>query len=289
MVEPLRLDYAVNDAEVIAAFKRQQTELEKERKARGELQKQINDNAAAQRAADKSAAEMAKMVRAEQDKLSASAAKIAESVMTPMAKYKKGLAEIVEHLRAGRLTSEEYKAASDQLKKVYQEQSGAAAKLAEAERLKNVALKDARQIVERLLTPQQKYEANIRRINELHTKGMLTTKEHTAAINAEQAALAATGESAETSGGLISGLTGKMAGFVAGLGSASAVISMLKSEYDALLQRQGKSRDLNIDLAAAQSGAIDNLDTTMTPEDFTKRLRQESRDLGMSEIGRAHV
>jgi len=283
VVEPLRLDYAVNDAEVIAAFKRQQAEIEKERKARGELQKQINDNAAAQRAADKSAAEMSKTLRAEQDKLQASAAKIAESVMTPLARYKKGLAEIVDHLRAGRLTSEEYRAASDKLKQVYQEQSGAAAKLATAERAKNEALQESKKIIDRLLTPQQKYEANIKRINELHAQGLLTTKQHTAALDAEQAALSDIGSGADKSGGLIGGLTTKMAGFVAGLGTASAVIGMLKSEYDALIQRQGKSRDANIDLAAAQSGALDNLDTTLSPEKFAERMRAVSKDLGMSE------
>jgi hypothetical protein len=148
MVEPLKMDYAVNDAEVIAAFKRQQNELEKERKARTELQKQINDNAAAQKAADKSATETAKAFAAEQAKLAAAASKIAESVRTPLQAYKVGLSELVDHYKSGRLTQEEYLAAGDKLKEQYRDQAGITAKLEKAEKDKNEEIKLAQRIIE---------------------------------------------------------------------------------------------------------------------------------------------
>jgi hypothetical protein len=189
VVEPLRLDYAVNDAEVIASFKRQQKELEAERKKREELQKQINANANAQKEADRAALESAKIVRAEQDKLAASAAKIAEAVQTPLQRYKKGLSELVDHLRAGRLTSEQYRAASDNLKKAYEDQAGVTDKVAAAERLKNEEMREAKRIIDQMMTPQQRYEKSVAKLTDLHNKGRLSLDQYNTAVNAEKAAL----------------------------------------------------------------------------------------------------
>jgi hypothetical protein len=282
MVEPLKMDYAVNDAEVIAAFKRQQNELEKERKARVELQKQINDNAAAQKAADKSATETAKAFAAEQAKLAAAASKIAESVRTPLQAYKVGLAELVDHYKSGRLTQEEYLAAGDKLKEQYRDQAGITAKLEQAEKDKNEEIKSAKRIIEANLTAQQKYERNVAEITDLHKKGRLSLEQYNTAVAAEKTALDKSSESGDKFGGVLGGLGTKVAGAAAGFASMGTVISFIKAEYDALLVRQGKSADANISLAAEQEMLINNLGGASGAE-IAKQINQLSVDSNIKE------
>ena len=259
MAEPLRMDYVSNDAEVIAAFKRQQAEMEKERKARVELQKQINENAAAQKAADKSATETAKAFAAEQAKLASAAAKIAESVRTPLKAYKVGLTELIDHYKSGRLSQEEYLAAGDKLKEQYRDQAGITAKLEKAEKDKNEEIKSAKRIIESNLTAQQKYEQNIAQITDLHKKGRLSLEQYNAAVAAEKTSLDKSAESGDKFGGVLGGLGTKIAGAAAGFASMGTVITFIKAEYDALLERQGKSADANISLAAEQESLLMNL------------------------------
>ena len=282
MAPPLRLDYAVNDADVIAAFKRQQAEIEKERKSRQELEKQINSNAAAQKTADKQALESSKKLQAEQAKLAADAAKLSEAARTPMQTYKQGLAELVDHYRSGRISQDVYRASVDKLKESYDQATGKTERAKEALRLSNEETKEAKRIIDALKTPQQHYMERIGRIEKLHASGKLSSHEYTAAIAAEKKQLAETGEAADKSGGMIGGLTGKMAGFVGGLTSASAVIALLKSEYDALIERQGKSRDANISLAAEQEALLMNLGDA-SAKDVTNQIRDLSKSSGVKE------
>lgn len=282
MAEPLRMDYVSNDAEVIAAFKRQQAEMEKERKARVELQKQINDNAAAQKAADKSATETAKAFAAEQAKLASAAAKIAESVRTPLQAYKVGLSELVDHYKSGRLTQEEYLAAGDKLKEQYRDQAGITAKLEKAEKDKNEEIKSAQRIIEANLTAQQKYERNIAQITDLHKKGRLTLEQYSAAVVAEKTSLDKSAESGDKFGGVLGGLGTKVAGAAAGFASMGTVITFIKAEYDALLERQGKSKDANISLAAEQEALLGNLGDADAKKLF-EDIRQTSKKSGIKE------
>lgn len=283
MAPPLRLDYAVNDADVIAAFKRQQAEIEKERKSRQELEKQINSNAAAQKTADKQALESSKKLQAEQAKLAADAAKLSEAARTPMQTYKQGLAELVDHYRSGRISQDVYRASVDKLKESYDQATGKTERAKEALRLSNEETKEAKRIIDALKTPQQQYIERVGRIEKLHASGKLSSREYTAAIAAEKKQLAETGEAADKSGGMIGGLTGKMAGFVGGLTSASAVIALLKSEYDALIERQGRSRDAHLSLAVEQEALLMNLGDA-SAKDVTEKIRSLSQSSGAKEV-----
>jgi hypothetical protein len=282
MSSPLRLDYAVNDAEVIAAFKRQQGEMEKERKARQELEKQINSNASAQKSADKAATESAKSLATEQAKLAASAAKIAEAVRSPMQKYKAGLTELIDHYKSGRLTQDEYRASVDKLKESYNDATGKTAAAAAAEKAHTAAVKDATAIAEKYATKEERVAVEMKRLNDLRAKGVLSAKDYDRAVKANAATLDDVGTASDKSGGLIGGLTGKMAGFVGGLASAGTVITFLKSEYDALLERQGKSRDSNISLAAEQEALLMNLGGADSKE-VTGQIRSLSQKSGIKE------
>lgn len=233
--------------------------------------------------------------------LNNAAQRIKDSVATPFEEAKKKVAELREHLQAGRITVDEYRKAYAAVGKEMKEASrdhaaeaeaakaAAAAKAeasrlaAESEREHSQAVREATAIADKYATKEERVAAELKRLNTLKEKGVLSSKDYARAVEAEQKKLSETGEAADKSGGLIGGLTDKMGGFVSGLASGAAVVALLKTEYDELIERQGRSRDANIGLAAAQSGAIDNLDQTMTPQAFAERMRQVSKDLGMNE------
>lgn len=106
MVEPIRLDYAANDAEVIAAFKRQQAEMERERVARAALQRQINDNARSQKDADREFAEGQR-----------EAQRVIAKTQTVQEKYAAEVSRLEGLHRKGHLTVEQYTRAVDLEKK----------------------------------------------------------------------------------------------------------------------------------------------------------------------------
>lgn len=105
MVEPIRLDYAANDAEVIAAFKRQQAEMERERAARAALQRQINDNAKTQKDADREFSEGQR-----------EAQRVLAKTQTVQEKYAAAVSRLDDLHRKGHLTVEQYTRAVDQEK-----------------------------------------------------------------------------------------------------------------------------------------------------------------------------
>lgn len=233
--------------------------------------------------------------------LNNAAQRIKDSVASPFEEAKKKANELREHLQAGRITVDEYRKAYAAVGKEMKEASrdhaaeaeaakaAAAAKAeasrlaAEAEREHSQAVREATAIADKYATKEERVAAELKRLNTLKEKGVLSSKDYARAVEAEQKKLSETGDAADKSGGLIGGLTSKMGQFVGGLGAASAVIAFIKSEYDALIERQGKSKDANISLAAAQSDALDNLDASMTPAEFAKRMKESSKRLGMSE------
>ena len=233
--------------------------------------------------------------------LNNAAQRIKDSVATPFEEAKKKAAELREHLQAGRITVDEYRKAYAAVGKEMKEASrdhaaeaeaakaAAAAKAealkkaAEAERDHSQAVREATAIADKYATKEERVAAELRRLNTLKEKGVLSSKDYARAVEAEQKKLSETGDAAGKSGGLIEGLTTSMGGFVSGLASGAAVVAVLRSEYDGLIERQNKSKDANISLAAAQSDALDNLDASMTPAEFAQRMKVSSKKLGMSE------
>lgn len=238
---------------------------------------------------------------AQMQQLNNAAQRIKDSVATPFEEAKKKANELREHLQAGRITVDEYRKAYAAVGKEMKEASrdhaaeAAAAKAAatakaeasrlaaESEREHSQAVREATAVADKYATKEERVAAELKRLTMLKDKGVLSSKDYARAVEAEQNKLAGIGDAADKSGGLIGGLTGKMAGFVSGLASGAAVVAVLRSEYDGLIERQNKSKDANISLAAAQSEALDNLDASMTPEEFAKRMKASSKRLGMSE------
>lgn len=209
--------------------------------------------------------------------LNSAAQRIKDSVASPFEEAKKKTAELRDHLQAGRITVDEYRLAYSKVAKEMKEatrdhaaeaeaakaaaaaKADAAKKAAEAERDHAQAMREASAIADKYATKEERVAAEMKRLNALKERGVLSSKDYARAVEAEQKKLTETGEAADKSGGLIGGLTSRMATFVSGLASGAAVIATIKAEYDALIERQGKSKDANLSLAAEQEALLMNL------------------------------
>lgn len=232
--------------------------------------------------------------------LNNAAQRIKDSVATPFEEAKKKASELREHLQAGRITVDEYRKAYAEVGKQMKEASRdhaaeaeaakaaaaakaeASKKAAEAEREHSQAVREATAIADKYATKEERVAAELRRLNILKEKGVLSSKDYARAVEAEQKKLSDTGEAADKSGGLIGGLTGKMGTFVLGLAPLTMAINIVKSEYDALIERQGKSKDANISLAAEQEALLMNLGGADAGA-VTKNIGDLSRKSGIKE------
>ena len=233
--------------------------------------------------------------------LNNAAQRIKDSVATPFEEAKKKAAELRDHLQAGRITVDEYRKAYAAVGKEMKEASrdhaaeAAAAKAAatakaeasrlaaESERDHSQAVREATAIADKYATKEERVAAELLRLNTLKDKGVLSSKDYARAVEAEHKKLSETGDAADKSGGLIGGLTTKMGGFVSGLASGAAVISVLKAEYDALIERQGKSKDVNLTLAGAQEELVNNLGGASGAE-VAKQIGGLSKASGIKEV-----
>jgi len=162
-------------------------------------------------------------------------------------------------LDAGSISAAEYSKAMGTLGKEADQLTAEMGKL-NAEVIEDIAdLKKASAVLEKVETGTEKYARAVRDLDRMKAKGILTSEQHARALDAERKKMADVGSAGDQSGGLISGLTGKMKMFVSGLASGAAVVALLRSEYEHLLELQGKSRDANITLAASQEQLLMNL------------------------------
>lgn len=272
-------------------------------KLRGEITKGVNEakSAAAQeREWQKLRERSAKDATAQMQALNASAQRIKDSVATPFQNAQKETAVLREHLQAGRLTLDEYRAAlarvakelkeatrdhaaeAEAVRKAKAAEAEAAKQAAAAERDHTAAVKEATAIASRYATKEEQVAATIKRLNELRAKGALSAKDHARAMAAEQAKLTESGQAASGFSAVLGPLGDNIAATVAGFTSMSAVIGFLKSEYDALIARQNKSKDANISLAAEQEALLMNLGGADAKQ-VTDQIRDLSTKSGVKE------
>ena len=262
MNTPIRMDYVANDAEVIAAFKRQQQELEKERKQRKELESQIAAGTKAHKESEKAARDAAKAAEdaaKQQAKAQQEAANVIAATRTEAERYADQVARLDALKRQGLLTEDQYNRAIVAEKANLQSTKDAQMAAAKATAEHNKEIEDARKVLDSLKTPQDKYNERVQKLNAMRDKGLLSAEQHAAAVAKEGAALKSNSGAAESFGNNIGNAATKLGGLVAGFVSVQLVLQQVRAEYDALIARQGKAKDANIDLAKEQEALIENL------------------------------
>lgn len=215
-------------------------------------------------------------------KLAQSRLAAADAILGKQKELRAAQEQLAQDLKAGKIDADQYKKSFDGLAKETNALTGELNHLRAQVREDSEDFKRAAAIIEKNEDATDKYARRVRELDRLKAKGAMTSKEYAQALAAEQAELSETGEAAAASGGMIGGLTTKMTAFVGGLTSAGAVIAFLKSEYDALIERQGKSRDANISLAAEQEALLMNLGDA-SAKDVTGQIRSMSKQSGVKE------
>jgi hypothetical protein len=192
------------------------------------------------------------------------------------------ISKLNQALALGTIDAEKHRRALAELSRDLKKEAAEAEAAADAEKAHSQAVREATAVADKYATKEERVAAELKRLNALKDKGVLSSKDHARAVAAENAKLQENGEAANKSAGFIDGLTGKMAGFVSGLAGGAAIINVIRSEYDALIERQGKAADANISLATEQEALLMNLGGA-DAEKTLESVRKLSKDTKVKE------
>ena len=161
-------------------------------------------------------------------------------------------------------------------------QAEAADAAAEAEKRHQKVMAEGKRVTDSVATSTERYEAEVKRLNQLRKDGAITAETHARAIAKENAGMNAGAASASTFGTKVESAAGSLAQFATGMLSATALVSTIREEYDRLIERQGKSASANIGLAGEQESLLANLGGADAASVF-KGIRTISADSNIKE------
>lgn len=209
--------------------------------------------------------------------LLADGAKLRASLVTPQDEYAAALKRSNQLLSAGEISESEYAAAVDLAKKNLDAQDQSL----------QAALRDAAKIKTLAVTPQEAYAKAIKNADDLLKKNLITKKEYNAELVNQEQLLKKAEAGERTFFSTALGSTGQVLATVTGVGSViagiAAVASQLRVEYQNLVGVQKTAADKQIDVAGAQSQAIDNLgnDPTMSVDQMNAEAQRIAKIRGV--------
>lgn len=237
-------------------------------KLRGEITKGVEEakSAAAQeRQWAKMREQSAQEATQQMQRMAAAAQKVKDGIATPFEKAKKAAGELRAMLEAGVLTTDQYRAAYAKLAKEMKDanrdhaaeaakaaasrekEAQAARALVKAEREHAQAVRDAAAIAEKYATKEEKVAAELKKLNDLRAKGVLSSKDYARAVAAENAKLEETsqhGTDIHTS-----------------WGKAAATFTVATASATALIATLHRMRDASRDAVAAAADKTTEVDT----------------------------
>lgn len=163
------------------------------------------------------------------------------------------------------------------------DEAKAAKEAAEAQKAHSAALKEAEAVVRKNETASERFAREIERLNKLRDKGVLSAQDHARAVEGEQKKMASGAETSTRFASSLEGVAGKMVTAVAGFASMTAVVQGLRAEYENLLEKQGKSKDAQLSLAAEQEALLMNLGGANAGQ-VTGQIRDLSKRSGVREV-----
>lgn len=187
-----------------------------------------------------------------------------------------------QQLKEGKITAEQYKTSFEGIAKESDDARAELKKLQAQVKEDSDDFKKAA-VISGVYEDKTKQVARaIAELNRMRDKGALSAGAHAKAVAAENAKLTE-GTKAGSSFSTVLGETAtKMAAAAAGAMSLMAAVNILKGEYDALLERQGRSKSATISLAAEQESLLMNLAGEDAGE-VGKKIRNLSQKTGVGE------
>lgn len=270
----IKFDMEANDENVQKVLVAQQKEIAK-------LTAEVAKMNAASDESKRIAKDQAK-AQADLNKQQAEANKIIEANKTETQKHADATEKLWKLKEQGLLTEEQYTQALANQTARLEDSAEAQQRKANAQAEANQMDAEAKRVIESLKGPEERRQERIKRLNDLRDKGLLSEQQHAAAIKKEGEALDSNAKSATSFTDALKQTAQGLGGMVAGFVSLTAVIGLLRAEWDAMMERQGRARDATINLASAQEQLIENLGGE-DPEKMFARIRQLSKDTGIDE------
>jgi hypothetical protein len=233
----------------------------------------------------KQQAEIAKLVTqlAAMEQQSKKNADASRAVAAAQAEQRKEAEKLREASKAqAEAAKETAKAEAEAAKAAAKAQAEAADAAAEAERRHQKVMAEGKRVTDSVATATERYEAEVKRLNQLRKEGAITAETHARAIAKENAGMSSGAASASTFGTKVESAAGSLAQFATGMLSATALVSTIREEYDRLIERQGKSASANIGLAGEQEALLANLSGADAASVF-KGIRTISADSNIKE------
>lgn len=126
-------------------------------------------------------------------------------------------------------------------------------------------------------TAQERHAATIAKLNSLVKQGAISQETFKRAVKQANETLSA-------QEGFWSRLPEKIQSSVSGATAMLSIVSLVKTEYQDLIRVQTEARDANVTYAEAAAGAKQNLDETMTGDEFDKWIMDTSRKTGQTPL-----
>lgn len=279
MNEDIVLNYVANDQGMVSFIRNMRNELDRERKQRQQLQESMRAEAKERQNFSREQIAAARRKAAAEEKAAADIRKAIESTRTPFEQFEASVHKLDQAMAAGQISADQYRRVKmklrAELRDAKREQSG-----------ENEEVREAKKIVDATRTATERYEDALKRLNALRSKGRIDADTHSRAVKAEEERLAGSGKAAGGFTSQLMAVAGGVASVHGAMAAGNKIVAALREEYDRLIERQNKSGEAHVSLAAVQSQAVKNLgqDKDLDAQGLVELIREKSQDLGMDEV-----
>lgn len=162
------------------------------------------------------------------------------------------------------------------------DEAKAAKEAAESQKAHSQALKEAEQIVQKNMTAGERYQAQVKKLNELRAQGVLSAKDHARAMEGERQKMTESGQATGSFSSMLTGLGSKLVGVVGGFVSVQQVMKLIGDEIRGVMDLQKRAGDATAVLGAEQEALLQNLGGANAAQ-VAKDLKALSQRTGVAE------
>lgn len=162
------------------------------------------------------------------------------------------------------------------------DEAKAAKEAAESQKAHSQAMKEAEQIVQKNMTAGERYQAQIKKLNDLRAQGVLSAKDHAKAMEGERLKMAESGQATGSFSSTLQTVGPQLLRVAGGFASVQAVIKLVGDEIRGVMELQKKAGDATVNLGAEQEALLQNLGGANAGQ-VAKDLKALSQRTGVAE------
>ncbi len=162
------------------------------------------------------------------------------------------------------------------------EEARAAKESADAQKQHSAAMKEAEQIVQKNMTAGERYQAQIKKLNDLRAQGVLSAKDHAKAMEGERLKMAESGQATGSFSSTLQTVGPQLLRVAGGFASVQAVMKLIGDEIRGVMELQKKAGDATVNLGAEQEALLQNLGGANAGQ-VSQQLKALSQRTGVAE------